>query len=118
MTTRRAGHADQAMDRHVDLSTAPGVAVNAPAGKAVTGPSARLVASWIYVFGVLAIAAFLVIFLTGLGLSFAGPSWYHTSSGGHSPTVFISGVSNCSSCSWWSICGESSGWPPGAAVGR
>lgn len=41
------------------------------------------VASWIYVFGVLTIAAFLVILASGLVLSFAGPAWYHTSSLGH-----------------------------------
>ena len=38
------------------------------------------VASWIYVFGVLTIAAFFVILVSGLVLAFAGPSWYHTSS--------------------------------------
>ena len=38
------------------------------------------VASWIYVFGVLTIAAFLVVLGSGLVLAFAGPAWYHTSS--------------------------------------
>jgi quinol-cytochrome oxidoreductase complex cytochrome b subunit len=38
------------------------------------------VASWIYVFGVLTIAAFFVILVSGLALAFAGPGWYHTSS--------------------------------------
>lgn len=38
------------------------------------------VASWIYIFGVLTLAAFLVIIASGLVLSFAGPAWYHTSS--------------------------------------
>jgi quinol-cytochrome oxidoreductase complex cytochrome b subunit len=41
------------------------------------------VASWIYVFGVLTIAALGVIILSGLILSFTGPAWYHTSSLGH-----------------------------------
>jgi ubiquinol-cytochrome c reductase cytochrome b subunit len=41
------------------------------------------VASWIYIFGVATLAAFLVILATGLVLAFAGPAWYHTSSLGH-----------------------------------
>lgn len=41
------------------------------------------VASWIYVFGVATIAAFLVLIVTGLILTFQGPAWYHTSSVGH-----------------------------------
>jgi ubiquinol-cytochrome c reductase cytochrome b subunit len=38
--------------------------------------------SWIYVFGVLTIAALVFIILSGLVLSFEGPAWYHTSSAG------------------------------------
>jgi len=38
------------------------------------------VASWIYIFGVATLAAFLVILATGLVLAFTGPAWYHTSS--------------------------------------
>ncbi len=38
------------------------------------------VASWMYVFGVLTIAAFLVVLGSGLVLAFGGPAWYHTSS--------------------------------------
>lgn len=41
------------------------------------------VASWIYVFGVATIAAFIVLVVSGLMLSFEGPAWYHTSSTGH-----------------------------------
>jgi ubiquinol-cytochrome c reductase cytochrome b subunit len=39
--------------------------------------------SWIYIFGVLTIAALVFIILSGLVLSFEGPTWYHTSSLGH-----------------------------------
>lgn len=41
------------------------------------------VASWIYVFGVASIAAYILLMVTGLVLTFAGPVWYHTSSVGH-----------------------------------
>jgi hypothetical protein len=37
------------------------------------------VASWIYVFGVLTIAAFAVILFSGIWLSLEGPTWWHTS---------------------------------------
>jgi quinol-cytochrome oxidoreductase complex cytochrome b subunit len=41
------------------------------------------VASWIYVFGVATLAAFGVLLVTGLILTFEGPTWYHTSAVGH-----------------------------------
>ena len=41
------------------------------------------VASWIYVFGVLTIAAFLVVLVSGGALALEGPQWWHRSSVGH-----------------------------------
>jgi quinol-cytochrome oxidoreductase complex cytochrome b subunit len=41
------------------------------------------VASWIYVFGVLTIAAFIVVLVSGGVLALAGPQWWHQSSVGH-----------------------------------
>jgi quinol-cytochrome oxidoreductase complex cytochrome b subunit len=41
------------------------------------------VASWIYIFGVLTIAAFLVVLGSGAALAVEGPVWYHTSNVGH-----------------------------------
>jgi quinol-cytochrome oxidoreductase complex cytochrome b subunit len=41
------------------------------------------VASWIYVFGVLTLAALLVIVASGLVLTLRGPQWYHVSRLGH-----------------------------------
>ena len=38
------------------------------------------VASWVYVFGVLSLAAFAVILASGGVLALAGPAWWHTSS--------------------------------------
>jgi quinol-cytochrome oxidoreductase complex cytochrome b subunit len=40
------------------------------------------VASWIYVFGVLTIAALAVVILSGMVLAIFGPTWWHTSSTG------------------------------------
>jgi len=37
------------------------------------------VASWVYVFGVLTLAAFVVILLSGVVLVWRGPSWWHQS---------------------------------------
>ena len=53
-----------------------------PPDKLLPDRQPAYVASWIYVFGVLTLAAFLVILLSGLVLAFAGPAWYHTSSVG------------------------------------
>ena len=41
------------------------------------------VASWIYVFGVLTLAAFVVVLVSGALIAIGGPSWWHTSSLGH-----------------------------------
>jgi quinol-cytochrome oxidoreductase complex cytochrome b subunit len=41
------------------------------------------VASWIYVFGVLTLAAFIVVLASGGILAIKGPQWWHTSSAGH-----------------------------------
>ena len=41
------------------------------------------VASWIYVFGVATIAAFIVVLATGGILALRGPAWWHGSSVGH-----------------------------------
>jgi hypothetical protein len=41
------------------------------------------VASWIYVFGVATIAAFIVVLATGGILALRGPAWWHSSSVGH-----------------------------------
>ena len=40
------------------------------------------VASWIYVFGVITLAALVVVIATGSVLAIFGPSWWHTSSTG------------------------------------
>jgi quinol-cytochrome oxidoreductase complex cytochrome b subunit len=41
------------------------------------------VASWIYIFGVLTLAAFIVVLVSGGVLALKGPQWWHQSSTGH-----------------------------------
>jgi quinol-cytochrome oxidoreductase complex cytochrome b subunit len=41
------------------------------------------VASWVYVFGVLTLAALVVVLASGGVLALAGPAWWHTSATGH-----------------------------------
>ncbi|HVQ88632.1 MAG TPA: cytochrome b N-terminal domain-containing protein [Actinomycetes bacterium] len=53
-----------------------------PPEKLLPARQPAYMSSWIYVFGVLTIAALVVIILSGLVLSFEGPTWYHTSSVG------------------------------------
>ena len=54
-----------------------------PPGQALPDRQPAYVSSWIYVFGVLTLAALAVVVLTGLVLSLGGVDWWHTSSTGH-----------------------------------
>ncbi len=54
-----------------------------PAEQALPDHQPAYVASWVYVFGVAALSAFLMILLTGTVLVVAGPTWWHTSVAGH-----------------------------------
>ena len=54
-----------------------------PPGQALPDRQPAYVASWIYVFGALTIASFLVVLLSGAGLAMGGVAWWHTSSLGH-----------------------------------
>ena len=54
-----------------------------PPGEALPDHQPAYVASWIYVFGVLTLAAFVVIVVTGCVLSLGGVAWWHTSTTGH-----------------------------------
>jgi ubiquinol-cytochrome c reductase cytochrome b subunit len=53
-----------------------------PPDKLLPARQPAYLTSWIYVFGVLTIAALIMIIASGLVLAFAGPTWYHTSSTG------------------------------------
>jgi quinol-cytochrome oxidoreductase complex cytochrome b subunit len=61
-----------------------GVAVDAlPPERLLPDKQPAYVASWVYVFGVLTLAAFVVVLASGLVIALAGPAWWHTSSFGH-----------------------------------
>jgi quinol-cytochrome oxidoreductase complex cytochrome b subunit len=60
------------------------VAVDAlPPEKLLADTQPAYVSSWIYVFGVLTLAAFIVVLVSGGVIALAGPSWWHGSSFGH-----------------------------------
>ena len=54
-----------------------------PAGDLLPDRQPAYVSSWIYVFGVLALAALLVVVASGTLLAVEGNVWWHTSAVGH-----------------------------------
>lgn len=54
-----------------------------PAGQLLPDRQPAYVRSWIYVFGVASLAAFLYVVGSGLVLAVKGPAWWHTSAAGH-----------------------------------
>jgi len=54
-----------------------------PPGQALPDRQPVYVASWIYVFGVLTLAALLVVIASGCVLALGGAAWWHVSSLGH-----------------------------------
>ncbi len=54
-----------------------------PPGEALPDRQPAYVASWIYVFGVLTLAALVVVLVSGGLLALGGSAWWHTSSLGH-----------------------------------
>ena len=54
-----------------------------PPDKLLPDNQPAYMASWIYVFGVLTLAAFAVVLATGAALAIEGPAWWHTSGFGH-----------------------------------
>ncbi len=54
-----------------------------PEGEALPDKQPAYVASWIYVFGVLTLAALVVVLVSGGLLAIGGAAWWHTSSLGH-----------------------------------
>jgi quinol-cytochrome oxidoreductase complex cytochrome b subunit len=54
-----------------------------PPGQVLPDRQPRYVASWIYVFGVLTLAALVVVIASGVVLALGGSSWWHVSTLGH-----------------------------------
>ena len=54
-----------------------------PPGEALPDKQPAYVASWIYVFGVLTLAALVVVLVSGALLAVGGATWWHVSSLGH-----------------------------------
>jgi hypothetical protein len=54
-----------------------------PPGQWLPDRQPAYVRSWIYVFGVATLAAFLFVLASGLALAIGGATWWHTSSVGH-----------------------------------
>ncbi len=54
-----------------------------PPGKLLPDRQPAYVASWIYVFGVAALAAFGVVLVSGFALALGGPDWWHYNTVGH-----------------------------------
>ena len=54
-----------------------------PPGQALPDRQPAYVASWIYTFGVLSLAALVVVIGSGLALAVGGSAWWHESSLGH-----------------------------------
>ena len=59
------------------------IATLVPPGQALPDRQPVYVASWIYVFGVLTLAALVVVLITGGLLALGGPTWWRTSGTGH-----------------------------------
>ncbi len=59
-----------------------------PPDKLLPDTQPAYVASWIYVFGALTLAAFAVVVLSGAVLAIKGPAWWHVSSAG----LFVNSV--------------------------
>ena len=54
-----------------------------PAGEALPDSQPSYVSSWIYVFGVLTLAALTIVLGSGIVLTLGGSAWWHVSSVGH-----------------------------------
>jgi len=54
-----------------------------PIGKLLPTRQPYYIGSWVYVFGVVTIAALIWVVLSGVVLTFFGPQWWHVSSIGH-----------------------------------
>ena len=54
-----------------------------PPEKLLADRQPAYVASWVYVFGILSLSAFVLCLISGAVIALAGPAWWHTSPVGH-----------------------------------
>ena len=73
----------EAGDRSWTVAVRERVSGLVPAGQVLPDRQPAYVASWIYVFGVLTLAALVVVLGTGAALAVGGAAWWHESSLGH-----------------------------------
>lgn len=74
---------EQARPRTWTARTRDGVGGLVPKGQWLPERQPEYVRSWIYVFGVAALAGFLVVLGSGIALAVGGSAWWHTSPVGH-----------------------------------
>jgi quinol-cytochrome oxidoreductase complex cytochrome b subunit len=74
---------DRRRPRSWTVATRERVARTVPEGQWLPDRQPAYVRSWIYVFGVATLAAFLVVLASGVLLALKGAAWWHTSSVGH-----------------------------------
>jgi quinol-cytochrome oxidoreductase complex cytochrome b subunit len=74
---------DQEIARQWTTKVRNKVTAFVPPDKMLPDTQPTYVASWIYVFGVVTLAAMAVVILTGCVLAINGPQWWHLSSLGH-----------------------------------
>ena len=54
-----------------------------PPNKLLPDRQPAYVASWVYVFGVASLAAFVIVIVSGFAIALGGPDWWHTNPVGH-----------------------------------
>jgi ubiquinol-cytochrome c reductase cytochrome b subunit len=72
-----------AIDRQWTTRVRKRIAGTFPPEKVLPDTQPAYVASWIYVFGVLTLAALALVIATGVALAIMGPTWWHVSGVGH-----------------------------------
>ncbi|MDT0263629.1 cytochrome b N-terminal domain-containing protein [Jatrophihabitans lederbergiae] len=74
---------DQQLSRSWTVRLRTRLGRTVPAGQLLPDRQPAYVRSWIYVFGVACLAAFVYVIGSGLVLALKGAAWWHTSSAGH-----------------------------------
>ena len=54
-----------------------------PPNKLLPDRQPAYVASWVYIFGVASLAAFVIVIVSGFAIALGGPDWWHTNPVGH-----------------------------------